>query len=225
MGSILSIDFVDISFEATWAASPPPEAHGLSLPEFIQNAATAQCYDAYHSCADFCARYERKFGREPYISPRNKGMWDFAKGITREERDLGFHKMEVYRQWFTNTIFTGKHSNALVMMPLEAMGPRYRDEVPTFRRPPQDGINALGLGPVMKSPVLAVPIDEISYKSRVSNQEEKLPFVIALMARQGYDIALMETTKRVLEKANKPTVVKTGRRMYEVSEVTSEKTG
>ena len=79
-----------------------------------------------------------------------------------------------------------------------------------FPRPPQGGINALALGPVMKSPVLAVPskqdphlrmtgilkslvtdkvraspVDEISFKSRVSSREEKLPFAIALMARQG----------------------------------------
>jgi hypothetical protein len=58
-------------------------------------------------------------------------MWEFAKKITREERDLGFRKMDVYRKWFKNTILTGKHSNTLVMMPLESMGPRYRDEVPT----------------------------------------------------------------------------------------------
>ncbi|KAJ4402242.1 hypothetical protein N0V85_005352 [Neurospora sp. IMI 360204] len=37
MGSILGVDFVDVSFEATWAASPPPEARGLSLPEFIKH--------------------------------------------------------------------------------------------------------------------------------------------------------------------------------------------
>ncbi|CCC14296.1 unnamed protein product [Sordaria macrospora k-hell] len=157
MGSILGVDFVDVSFEATWAASPPLEARGLSLTEFINGAATAQCYDAYHSCEDFRERYRKKFGRTPYVSPRNQDMWEFAKKITREERDLGFRKTDVYRKWFNNTILKGKHSNALVMMPLESMGPRYRDEVPTFRRPPQGGINALGLAPVMRSPVLAVP--------------------------------------------------------------------
>ncbi|KAK3946710.1 amidase signature domain-containing protein [Pseudoneurospora amorphoporcata] len=213
MGSILGVDFVDVSFEATWAASPPPEARGLSLPEFIKHQ-PLKCYDAYHSCEDFRARYRKKFGRTPYVSPRIQGMWEFAKEITREERDLGFRKMDVYRKWFKNTILTGKHSNTLVMMPLESMGPRYRDEVPTFRRPPQDGINALGLASVMKSPVLAVPIDEISYNSRVSSREEKLPFMIAIMARQGYDLALMDETRKVLEKTGKPTVLRTGRRMY-----------
>jgi len=83
--------------------------------------------------------------------------------------------MDVYKRWFEDTVWTGKNSNALTIMPLESMAPRYRDQPPTyvnhsnlsennfyklsfrFRRPPQDGINALALAPVMKSPVLAVP--------------------------------------------------------------------
>ncbi|KAJ4380400.1 hypothetical protein N0V85_008759 [Neurospora sp. IMI 360204] len=58
-------------------------------------------------------------------------MWELAKGMTQEERDRGFHQMDVYREWFNKTILSGKNSNALVMMPLEKMEPRYRDEVPT----------------------------------------------------------------------------------------------
>ena len=94
-------------------------------------AIEVQSYDAYHNFEDFRRSYQEKFGCTPYVSARNQGMWELAKGITREERNLGFHKMDVYREWFNKTILTGEHSNALVMMPLEKMEPRYRDEVPT----------------------------------------------------------------------------------------------
>jgi hypothetical protein len=91
------------------------------------------------------------------------------------------------------------------------MGPTYLSTLSdticgSFRRPPQDGISALGLGPVMKAPVLAVPsktfckifshagrkttltsykVSEVSYESRVTQQTEKLPFVVAIMGMPG----------------------------------------
>ncbi|KAK1780030.1 hypothetical protein QBC45DRAFT_409510 [Copromyces sp. CBS 386.78] len=61
-------------------------------------------------------------------------MWEFAKGMTQQERDRGFHKMDVYRECFNKTILNRKHSNALVTMPLKKMEPRYRDEVPKVAR-------------------------------------------------------------------------------------------
>ncbi|KAF3057527.1 hypothetical protein CFAM422_012413 [Trichoderma lentiforme] len=100
------------------------------------------------------------------------------------------------------------------VMPLEDAAPRYRDDVPNFRRPPQDGINALALGPVMKSPVLAVPIAEIPYHSRVSDREEKLPFAVALMGAPGTDLKLIDTAIQILQSLHLPTVVEVGRSMY-----------
>lgn len=38
--------------------------------------------------------------------------------------------MAIYKSWFNETILTRKDSNALVIMPLESMVPRYRDEEP-----------------------------------------------------------------------------------------------
>ncbi|KAI9376777.1 amidase signature domain-containing protein [Aspergillus egyptiacus] len=93
--------------------------------------------------------------------------------------------------WFKDTILKDGFSNALVVMLLESMCERYRDEVPTvfwyprFKRPPQSGINALALAPVLEAPALAVPIGEISYNSLVSGNEEKLPFAVTVMSPPG----------------------------------------
>lgn len=99
-------------------------------------------------------------------------------------------------------------------MPLESMTPRYRDEAPTFRRPPQDGINALALAPVLGAPVLSVPIAEIPYQSRITHREEMLPLVLAIMSPPGTDLALMDEVLKVMKRSDMPTIVKTGRSMF-----------
>ncbi|KAK0631095.1 amidase signature domain-containing protein [Bombardia bombarda] len=210
----LDITTEEISFEESWIKSPPAEANGPTLPAFINEASKAQCYDAYQNCEEFRTKYREKTGHAPYVSVPTQRMWEFARSISKEKRDDDFAKIAVFERWFNNTILTGQNSNALVLMPLESMTPRYRDEPPLFPRPPQPGVNALALAPVMKSPVLAVPIAEIPYHSRVTQQTEKLPFAVAVMGRPGTDIALVDTMLQVLKSAGLPTTVKAGKVMF-----------
>ncbi|KAM4057223.1 amidase [Hirsutella rhossiliensis] len=214
VASVLNISGDDVSFEEAWTKSPPAEANGASLLEFITEATGAQSYDAYHNCQPFVEQYRKKFNHAPYISPRNQSMWNFAKNVSKEKRDEDFAKLDVFEKWFHSTILTEKHSNPLIIMPLECVVPRYRDNTPTFRRPPQDGVGALALGPVMKSPVLAVPLTDIPYLSRITNQQERLPFVLAVMGKPGTDLALIDAIYSVLEKTGSPTAVKAGKLMF-----------
>ncbi|KAI1425310.1 amidase signature domain-containing protein [Xylaria sp. FL1777] len=211
---VLAIGCYECSFQDTWEQSSPYDARGLSLRDYINEATSGQCYDAYHNCDNFRDRYREHFRCAPYVSPPNQRMWSYAKSISQEKRDRDFAKIEVFRQWLTQTVFTGKCSNALVIMPLESMAPRYRDELPTFRRPPQDGIDALALGPVMNAPVLTVPIAELPYHSRITDQEEMLPFALAVMSPAGTDLALMDEVLKVLKRSGMPTIVKTGTSMF-----------
>ncbi|KAI0115657.1 amidase signature domain-containing protein [Nemania sp. FL0031] len=186
----LRIECDDVSFQDTWATSPPSTAEGLSLGEYINEAANAQCYDIYHNSDDFRARYEERYGHTPSVSSPTQRIQSFA----------------------------GKNANALVVMPLESMAPRYRNEAPNFPRPPQAGINAFTLGPVMKAPVLSIPIDEIPYHSRITDREEMLPFAVAVMSPAGTDIALMDEMFNVMKEAGMPTSVKPGRSMFNDTE-------
>ncbi|KAF3480209.1 uncharacterized protein GIQ15_05556 [Arthroderma uncinatum] len=217
MESHLYIKHSKISFENVWSNSLPSEAAGLSLPEYINPATAALAYDAYHNSDDFRARYLAKFRRQPYTTHPNQKTWGVGKTISKEQRDAGFKRLSIYEHWLTDTILSGEHSNALLVLPLESMSPRYRDEPPTFKRPPQDGINTLAFGPVMKSPVLAVPIGEIPYESVVTKNKEKLPFVIAVMAPPGTDLLLMDSVRSTLESAGRPSTVRTGTTMFGAS--------
>ncbi|RKK89170.1 hypothetical protein BFJ68_g16775 [Fusarium oxysporum] len=211
----LAVPLESLSFEEIWTDAPPPDANGKSMSDFVHPATAALAYDVYHNCDEFRAKHWEKFNQAPYTTIPNERLWAIGKTISKGERDVGFAKIEVYRKWFANSILTGKHANALAILPLETMAPRYRDEPPKFKRPPQDGINALCLAPVLHSPVLAFPIGEIPYHSRVTEREEKLPFAVAVMGVPGTDLTLMDTVRKVLKKAGLPTSVMTGKTMWD----------
>ena len=58
-------------------------------------------------------------------------MWSFAKNMSKEKRDQNFERLAVYKRWFNEVIFSGNSVWPLVIMPLESMLPRYRDEAPS----------------------------------------------------------------------------------------------
>ncbi|KAI1117723.1 amidase signature domain-containing protein [Nemania sp. NC0429] len=213
--SVLNIKCTEVSFAAAWKQSPPSDAQRLSLGDYTNDAAKAQCFDAYHNCDDFRARYKQLVGHAPYVSPANQELWSFAQNISKEGRDRDFARLHVFRQWLTRTVLTGNDSNALIIMPLESMTARYRDETPKFPRPPQPGVNALALAPVMKAPVISIPVAELPYHSRITNRQEMLPLVLAVMGPEGTDLALMDAMLRVMRDSGMPTVVKTGRSMFD----------
>lgn len=53
-----------------------------------------------------------------------------GRGISKEDRDVGFQRIDIYKKWFNNTVLTGNKSNAVVILPLETMATRYRDQLP-----------------------------------------------------------------------------------------------
>ncbi|KAJ5623416.1 amidase signature enzyme [Penicillium lividum] len=214
MESHLGLQHCKVSFDDIWKSEPPYEAGGLSLIDFIGPATAALAYDGYHNCDDFFDRYRKAFHHAPHISLPNRKLWGVGQRMSKMERDDGFNKIEIYARWFKERVLTGDRANAFVVLPLENMSPRYRDEVPNFKRPPQDGINALALAPVLKAPVLAVPISEIPYESRITEITENLPFAVAIMSPPGTDLMLMETIYDVLKSTGRPTVVKTGKKMF-----------
>ncbi|UKZ82671.1 hypothetical protein TrVFT333_010465 [Trichoderma virens FT-333] len=213
MATKLNVKFEEISFEERWKNVPPSDEAPL-LP-----ATASLAYDVYHNSEDFRSRHWNLFKCAPYTTIQNERLWSVGKNITPNVRDEGFQRIDIYRRWFLQHVWTGDHTNAITVMPPESAVPRYRDDVPDFQRPPQDGINALSLGPVMKSPVLAVPIAEIPYHSRVSNQQEQLPFAVALMGTPGTDLKLLGTTIEILSSLNLPTALQVGKYMYKVQDI------
>ncbi|KAM0259427.1 hypothetical protein ACHAQJ_003321 [Trichoderma viride] len=125
----LNIKFEEISFEEYWKASPPSK-EASSLPSFINPATAVLAYDVYHNSDEFRSRYRDLFHRAPYTTLQNERLWSIGEKITREQRDEGFAKINAYSKWFQQTVRTGDHANAIVILPIETAEPRYRDEFP-----------------------------------------------------------------------------------------------
>jgi len=96
---------------------------------------------------------------------------DFGKTISKEDRDKGFARLDIYKKWFKDTFLVFNDDSTLIIMPQEFMQPRYRDEVPkyvspesfvcadsvnSFERPPP-GVNCLSLAAVLEAPALTIP--------------------------------------------------------------------
>ncbi|KAJ5719003.1 amidase signature enzyme [Penicillium malachiteum] len=125
----LGVKHWDVSFEDTWRDQPPLEAEGLPLAGFISPATASLAYDVYHNSTDFREQYRKKFDHEPFTTLPNRQIWETGKAISKQERDNGFRKVEVYARWFKETILKEDRANALMILPLENLSLRYRDEV------------------------------------------------------------------------------------------------
>jgi len=59
----------------------------------------------------------------------------FAKTISKDDRDKGFARLDVYKKWFEDTFLATNSNNTLIIMPQEFMQSRYRDQVPRYINP------------------------------------------------------------------------------------------
>lgn len=80
----------------------------------------------------------RKYGKlspprhaRPWTKDTHEQNRDVGKTMPKEERDKGLERIGIYGRWFKDTILTHEHSNALIVLPIESVCPRYRDEPPT----------------------------------------------------------------------------------------------
>ncbi|KKP06858.1 glutamyl-tRNA(Gln) amidotransferase [Trichoderma harzianum] len=397
MADELKITLEEISFEKYWSKHAPSGWRKYPLEKFIKETTRAIAYDKYKNTEDFRTQYKERNGGEPYTSKPNEKIWSLGKQTSSEDRFTASQRMDIYKSWFKQHVLTGRNESAIIVLPLDSSGPRYRDDCPDLtddnstddnpnydhtsddsssdesspndsphdesshdhdsdddsshdhssyvdisnidtsymrapytgapninifhinnayinapyndssyinslyndrsycqqkgdhhhkdtqqkdnhhhkdkqqkaeqqktkeqkaeqqkakqqkdqqrkakqekakqqkanhrnnnrpkdahpkddrpnpRRPHQSGINALTLGPVMEAPVLAVPICQTSYKSRVNQLEELSPFAVALMGPPGTDIRLIRKVMKVMKSLEMPTKVKTGRSMY-----------
>ena len=100
-----------------------------------------------------------------------------SSSITKAERDIAVHRLAVYGKWFSDKVLKVGKNDTTVMLPIEDMTPRYRDEplgyvihqqitifqellliFPYHRRYFNPvGVPMLFLSPILKAPELVVP--------------------------------------------------------------------
>ncbi|KAM5457753.1 hypothetical protein McanCB49686_002738 [Microsporum canis] len=215
MEATLGIKTEKVSIADTWKTSPPNEAINISVQEYLKDVGvTTFVYNVYHTMDIFREEYHKKFGREPYVNPVTRFRWDLAKHISSEEHAEGIRRLEVYKEWLLEFILQTRKRNALIALPITSQEVDYREDPPSPPTAP-NAFDNIWLAPVMGAPEISIPIGELEYRSRISNLDEKLPVVISILGKPGFDMALINTMKNVLESSGRPCEVKTGRRMFQ----------
>ncbi|KAK0716702.1 putative amidase [Apiosordaria backusii] len=217
-----------ISIADTWASSPPEEAGGKTLLEYLemvlstlqifdspklteQSAVWPMYYDTYHTFDDFRSEYLEKFGRPAYVGPYMRKRWGIAVPFTKEERAQGVAEMKVFRTWFEKHIM-GPDKDTVT----DAC-PKYRDDA--NKLPSIVGsFSVFYLPAVLQLPLLIVPIGQKPYDSRISGMKEHLPIVSSFMGAKGSDVMLLNLAEAALKSANWPTEVKTGRKTFAIGD-------
>ncbi|KAL8867069.1 MAG: hypothetical protein Q9174_005901, partial [Haloplaca sp. 1 TL-2023] len=128
LASALQIPSETFSLKEDWKREPPQEANQQSLEEFMLKATQDMWYDDYHAFDDFRDKFWMEHQRAPYVTPPTREAWNFGSTISKSDRDDAARKVMVFRSWFCNHYFQGKQP--LFIMPIENIGPRYRDESP-----------------------------------------------------------------------------------------------
>jgi hypothetical protein len=81
---------------------------------------------------------------------------ELSSRITAEAHAEAMHRLEVYKAWFDEVITKLGNARMLVLIPIEKMAPRYRDEMPTSHFNPV-GVPNLFFSPILKAPELTEP--------------------------------------------------------------------
>ena len=132
--------------------------------------------------------------------------------ITRDERDEAVRRLAIFKKWFAHEVMEEGQKTTLVVLPIENISPRYRDEATTSFKPV--GVPMLFLSSISGGPELVVPVGQVPYLSKVSGREELLPVGISLLSTSGMDLRLLDMVKHCLRVSGRPMEVSVGRTMF-----------
>lgn len=195
------------------------ERHPAGLPDSIDDYLKGVItqtfyYSFYHSSDDFCKRYtESHGGTPPYVIPFVHHRWDKGAAVTRAQYEDATKKLDVYRDWLLDTLFLGRSTEALVILPIANATPNYRD-MPSPSPLDQSALDELFLAPILGSPDIVVPIGDVPYDSKITHKVEYLPVVANVVGAPGTDLQLLQAVEKVLKLAERPTSVSIGSRMF-----------
>lgn len=212
--SFLGVKQRKVSFESLWDDSPPTEAGGQSLREYMKDACKDSFFhDDYHNFDQFREDYQRRYSTTPYVSPPVRWKWDLSARISQAERDTAIVKLEVYRKWFFQEVMQVETHNSIVIIPIENISPRYRDDAMSPRVAP-DGVPMLFLSPITRGPELTIPVGETPFQSKVTGTREHIPVAVSMLASPGRDMELFDLALGCLKRSGRPTVVCAGKKLF-----------
>ena len=129
--SFLHIKADRIQLSELWAQSPPKEAEGQGMHEYLDDVGRDTfLYANYHSGTAFHDRYCKKFGKKPFSSKFVQWRWKVGSTISNEVHEEAMRRMDVYKNWFLNVVMQVGEMGTFVVMQSEDVSPKYRDDPP-----------------------------------------------------------------------------------------------
>ncbi|PWY85828.1 amidase signature enzyme [Aspergillus sclerotioniger CBS 115572] len=202
--------FRPISIHDDWRNTAPVEEKDLR--QYLYNLTQhGWFYSAYKSFEQFRNDYIEKHGYSPFVTEVVRWYWALGKDVTGEDYPELRNRLAIFRNWFLEQYLQDRPRNTLIAMHIDTVRPKYRDEYPGANNPDVPGLRATYLSAILQAPELAIPIGQIDYYSRIIERLEKIPVAVCLMGAPGTDLELIEWTLQAMEKADRPTKVKTGK--------------
>ena len=93
----------------------------------------------------------------PIYFQRSYHLRDPAKSTTPQQSAAAWKRVDIYRQWLLREYLQADTHDTIIMMPLNADRPRYRDEVPPSSDKPQQLHDSLLLASISGAPEVVVP--------------------------------------------------------------------
>ena len=203
-----------LSIRESWKTSHPPDTPD-NIDTFLNDVVTrTYYYQFYHSSDTFRQTYAKAYdGRPPYVIPFVRRRWARGSSVSSDDHREATARMNIYKVWLHDLLFSSRKSTALVVLPISTIEPNYRDTTSPSPEE-QSALDELFLPPILGAPDIAVPIGEVTYDSRISNQEEYLPVVVDVVGAPGSDLRLLGAVETVMMRSKRPTIVETGARMF-----------
>ncbi|CAJ2504123.1 Uu.00g115170.m01.CDS01 [Anthostomella pinea] len=209
----LGVPHEKVSIKELWKSTAPREANGHPAAlHMLDSVLNSFFYDDYHSFDRFRQDYAAKHTKEPYVTAPVRRRWEVSSHSTQGQRDSAVAKLAVYRKWMLEHVLKEGQKDALLLLPIEDMSPRYRDDPPKIDL--ATDLPDLHISPILGAPELTVPIGHVPYYSKVTGKMESLPVAISVLAAPGRDLQLFDVVQACLERAGRPLSVKTGSKMF-----------
>ncbi|TPX13845.1 uncharacterized protein E0L32_005789 [Thyridium curvatum] len=200
-----------ISIQDDWSKTSPVDEKDLH--QYLFNLTrNGWYYSAYHTFDSFRKEYKEAHGHDPFVTEIVRWYWQLGREVPESDHNEIMKRLLIFKTWFVNQYMAG--GATILALHIGKVQPRYRDQYPGNSNPEVPGLQPPYLSAILNAPELAIPISELAYTSRITNQEENLPVVVSLMSGSGTDLDFIRWTLDALEKSGRPTKVKTGKVMF-----------
>ncbi|KAJ2977834.1 hypothetical protein NUW58_g7686 [Xylaria curta] len=240
--NFLGVRRTEFSLADRWTESPPPEAEGKALQEYMNRVASLGVVENMQVA--YLAEASYRPGTTLFITTAITNMItseqimsislasastyhhtcsgngkNLGAKVTKSEREQSLEELKVFQDWFADNVLRTDEkcgSTAILILPVGPGIPIYRD----IYLPPRgrEGIDALSLGAFLSIPQIVLPIGQSEYKSRVSDRVEIHPVAGSIAGASGSDRMLIKLVEQALKKAGWPTQVTCGRYAFPLSE-------